>query len=583
MGRIRFIFFTAFFSFLLWSLHSTGASDLCSHVHLQEGKLKLNGNEKVLVCGSDKGGNGWKEVPLPQAQLSLQNLLQNLGYFHPRFERQNDELLVWMGPRTDILALQITGADGILDVDQKRKIKKEPLTSEKLNEVETWAQLQVRSQGYACPEIKVEGQAWNSEVWVRARPGTRKKIASVIYGDLAGLNPDALDRYRPFEIGNTYDVRKLSLMTSRMLGDSLFQSAYFVTSCDPDGENVHLSLETALGKPRIVRVNLGASTEELPFVDLSFKNSRLDDKASSITGTIHASPRLKSLNLDSELYWIPGWHRTFFAPRFRTERRSEAAFEADATKLGADIGRHWDWNGIRLTGRMGPTYNSSQTARGIGPGDSQFPTFDGSLTMASHGYEFNLRQQYEGWTSSVFYRRQSRGLGSEIEMDRFHGNFKHLWNPGPYSPPLFVLGSRLELTGLQTDREDLTDALAAISPDDRIFAGGDANLRGFPRQSLNNQSHGYQSFVYLGFELRLVEELPFHLEPFLLWDAGRLGRREFTLDSPVYVSEGAGIRWPSPFGTLRLSAARGRIFDADASSEAYPEQWVVFFSFGQEF
>jgi len=56
-----------------------------------------------------------------------------------------------------------------------------------------------------------------------------------------------------------------------------------------------------------------------------------------------------------------------------------------------------------------------------------------------------------------------------------------------------------------------------------------------------------------------------------------------TLDKPLFVSEGLGLRWASPFGTLRGSAARGMIWDGDDSTKEYPQEWVYFFSFGQEF
>ena len=84
-------------------------------------------------------------------------------------------------------------------------------------------------------------------------------------------------------------------------------------------------------------------------------------------------------------------------------------------------------------------------------------------------------------------------------------------------------------------------------------------------------------------KLRLIEELPYRLQPFLLWDVARLGDRRWTLDEPQFTSWGYGIRWASPFGTLRGSAAKGEIENGNASTVAYTREWVYFFSFGQEF
>ena len=73
---------------------------LCDNITLKEGELSLGANEKVLVCGSPKGGEGWRDVPVPQSQYHLKVLLQERGYLTPRFERHGDKLDVYAGPRT---------------------------------------------------------------------------------------------------------------------------------------------------------------------------------------------------------------------------------------------------------------------------------------------------------------------------------------------------------------------------------------------------------------------------------------------------------------------------------------------------
>jgi outer membrane translocation and assembly module TamA len=55
------------------------------------------------------------------------------------------------------------------------------------------------------------------------------------------------------------------------------------------------------------------------------------------------------------------------------------------------------------------------------------------------------------------------------------------------------------------------------------------------------------------------------------------------LEEPIFVSEGFGLRWASPFGTLRGSAARGEIYNEAGVADEYPQEWVYFLSFGQEF
>lgn len=575
-------FFLLFQIFFIMGTVYAKPKELCRGIFIQDGKLKINNNEKILVCGSSSDASeAWDEVPLRQAQFHLTTILQHLGYLSPRFEIADNQLRVWMGHRTKTKRIQVNGAETVLDPDKKRKIVGEPLMPSKLNEVEAWANIETQSRGYACVENEVVAQAWDGTVLVNSKMGVRKEVGLVDTGELSGLDEDVLDRYQPFKTGDWYDIRKTELMTQRMLADGLFQSAYFTDKCEDN--KVHLKLETSIGKPRILRVEIGGSTEEFPFMYVTFKNARLDDKASNYTASLRLSPIETSLEGTSELYIIPGWNQLFLGPRFRVAKEIERAYELNTAKAGVDLGRKWDMWDQRWQARWGPTLNYSKTVRGVGPEDITYPTFEGSLIVMSHIYEYLIREQHEGWMGQFYYRGQNRGLGSQVDVNRYRLDGKHLWNLGGYSPPLFVLGTRIETIIVDADRVTRDEDRDRLPIEDRIWMGGDENLRGFPRESLDNDRLGYLTSLYLGLELRLVEELPFRIQPFLLWDWAKLGNKRYDFDKPIFISEGAGVRWASPFGTIRGSAAKGRIWNEDATTVDYPEEWVFFFSFGQEF
>lgn len=556
-------------------------SQPCPNIHVNDGELQLNENERVLVCGSGEGGDGWRSIPIPQSMLHLKTILQNEGYLTPRLERNGDSLEVWRGPQSEIKSIKIIGADEVLHADKKRKVIGYPLEPGKLNEVEAWAYAAIRRDGFACAQLTLEAHEWNGELEVKADLSTRKKIGTLEPGGLDGLDPSIINRYRPFESGQQYDIRKTQLLTSRLLGDGLFQSAYVIVRCH--GDTVDLKLETSVGKPKIFRFGIGASTEKFPFLDLSFRNARLDNEASSFTTRLQLSKPEQILDFTSELYWIPGSSRSFFGPRFKIARTDESTVETNTASTGADIGRHFDWLDTRFIVRGGPTLNYVKTVRGAGPDNVLYPTVEGLVTLTGHDYEASVREQYEGWTAQFAYRGQNKGLGSKVDVNRYKIDFKSLWNIGVYSPPLFVIGTRIEGVVVDADAINESQNRDLVPVDDRIYMGGDDNLRGFTRQSINNGGLGYLTSIYIGFELRLIEELPYHLQPFLLWDGARLGNRRYTVDEPIYTSEGLGLRWASPFGTLRGSAARGRVLRGDASTSGFPDQWVYFLSFGQEF
>ena len=555
-------------------------SKVCGQVKVMDGVLKLNDNEKILVCGRGSEASGWHDIPLAQAELYLKSIMQNLGYLEPRFESAQGQLLIWLGPRTRIKRFKVSAPE-VLHANKKRKVKNQPLTTDKLNEIEEWAKIQTQSQGYACAETEVTAQVWDHTVLVKTDLKGKKKFGSIQVSELSGLNPEVLKRYQPFQAGDWFDIRKTQIMASRLLGDGLFQSAYFTTKCQ--GDVAELTLESSVGKPRIFGFGFGASTEELPFVDVSFKNTRLDNMASSYRMSIHASPREMSWTGNSELYLFRGWDKTYLAPHFRVAKEMESKWETNSARAGVNIGQNWDWWDMRFNARWGPMINYTKTLKGLGPADTTYPTMEGALAITSHIYEYLVRDQYEGWVFYLNYRGQNKGLGSQLDMNRYRSELKSLWNLGGFSPPQFVLGTRIESIVVDANdiNRDLNRDLLPI--EDRIFAGGDQNLRGFSRNSIDNAGFGYLNSLYLGFELRLIEELPHKLQPFLLWDVMKLGNQRYTLDSPTFFSEGVGIRWASPFGTFRGSAAKGRIVDEDVSTHIYKQGWVYFVSFGQEF
>lgn len=569
---------------------SSAKKSLCDNrITFQEGELALTKNEQVLICGSDKGLEGWREVPLPQAEYQIKVKLADQGYLHPRFERNQEHLDVWRGPREKISKLTVNGADGLLFPDKLRQLRGQPLEPAQLDRVKKWADTELRTDGYGCPTVDVRAQAWDQQVIADVTPGARMRVAGIDYKGLGGLDTETLARYQAIEPGDWHNAREMQLTASRMLSDGLFQTAYFTTNCRGDLIDYHLV--AGIGKPRIFRFGVGASTEEFPFTRIWFKNARLDDRASSFTVTAYASPKAQNLDVSSEFYRVPWSRRTYFGPRFFVGREKERSYEVNRARLGIDLGRNFDLSHMRFQGRIGPTLNYVDTVIGYGPRHQKYVSWDGSLMVMSHEYEIGMRDQFEGWTASFDYRGQRKGAGSSINVDRYELTAKHLWNLGAYTPPLFVLASRVQAIGVNTSqiasaRENGSwlDSNGGIVPVDyRVFFGGDQNLRGFSRQGLDNGGLGYTTAVYLGFELRLVEELPYHLEPFLLFDSARLGDRRLTLDSAVFTSEGLGVRWASPFGTLRGSAARGHIFHGNKQTDRYAQEWVYFFSFGQEF
>nr|HMN69464.1 hypothetical protein [Bdellovibrionales bacterium] len=178
------------FALVLTALTAVAHADtkLCDNVILREGKLSLSRNEEVLVCGSSKGKEGWRDVPLPQAEYQLKVLFQAEGFYEPRFERQGTRLFVWSGPRREIKSFATPGGVGRVVAKRKRKVVGESLTPDKMNEIENWADTGLRSRGYGCPQVDLEAQAWDGTVVARMTPGEVQRVAKIQRSGFEGLD-----------------------------------------------------------------------------------------------------------------------------------------------------------------------------------------------------------------------------------------------------------------------------------------------------------------------------------------------------------------------------------------------------------
>lgn len=565
--------------FFLGFSSALGAERVCGRVYFLDGAVELSDNEKILVCGTSKSLEAWRSVPLEQARYQMNVLLQNAGYFSAQFDIQDEKLLITKGSQTTTSEFVMRG-DPALDLSEKRKVVGAPLSSKKLDEVKTWADLKARRGGHACPEVNVRAEVWRRSMLLELSGGPRQQIGTVNRTGYGDLDPDSIRRFEAFREGQAYNVLETQITTDRLMAQGLFQNAYITTECR--GDIVDLNFVTEVGRPRLLRFSFGGSSEEFPFVDIWFKNTRLDRRASSFTTQIHLSPLSQSFLLDSEFFIFPNSKTTHFGPRFKAERKKEELYESNKIEAGADLERGWDQFGLRLHARVGPTMNYLRTVSGQGPPEKTYLSWEGEISAVSHNYEAFTRQQFEGWMASLKYTGQRKGLGSDIAVDRYELRGKNLWNIKNYSPPLLIVATRFQ--GIFVDphsrnNQDVVDLPIEL----RVFYGGNDNLRGFDRQSINNNELGFLTAVSAGLETRLVEVLPYMLEPFFLFDIGQVGEGRFDLSPPLFTTSGLGVRWPSPFGTLRASAARGDILNENSNTDSIPEDWILFLSFGQEF
>jgi outer membrane protein assembly factor BamA/autotransporter translocation and assembly factor TamB len=174
-----------------------------------------------------------------------------------------------------------------------------------------------------------------------------------------------------------------------------------------------------------------------------------------------------------------------------------------------------------------------------------------------------------GYLASLSVRLSPRALGSELTFVKTYAQF-FLHRPRG----AFTWSQGLSL-GLAHGFDD-----QLVIPSERFFAGGANSLRGFARDSVGpvdilGEPKGGDAVLVFTEELRYRHRSGFGLAVF--WDAGNVFEKATDLGLDLRHDLGAGLRWASPIGLLRLDVGFPLARREDEDS------YQVHFSLGQVF
>lgn len=552
--------------------------ELCPRVRFLGVEPKLTEVEKRLVCG-DPETDSWKKVSLPEARHFMRAFLQDRGYHFPRFTADDDVLTVDIGTSTVVRKLTSQGFEGIYDTGKRRKIVGQALTPELLDKTKKAMAFELQSRGYPCPDVTVTADARSGQVQVDAEPGDVLLVRSVTAAKVEGLDPAVFNRFRAFEYDVPLDIRLLSLTSDRIKRDALFMSAYYDVVCSSSGVDVVQHVVQA--PPHLVTIGVGFDTEGYAIGKARYQESRIGYRASSFEANAYVSEKRQSLDSTFRYYLRPA-DRVHLMPSAFVRRENELPYEAVHSQ--GFVGPSWtrDSGPYALEVRGGPALNYFRTIRGLGPDLSTWLEFQTRGEVKTHSFEYYARDPRQGWSAALETSSRVDGVASKVSADRLRLSGEGLVNLGAYEPPLAVLATRGALGTLWNG--DRSTVFFDLPPPARFFLGGDEDFRGAQRKALPNDAGGFITAVYDGLELRAGDILPYGLQPLLFLDGAMGGRRNFQLDPDVYYAPGMGLRWASPFGSVRASVARGLVWGRGAPHDPqFTPRWQFFFSIGREF
>jgi translocation and assembly module TamA len=542
------------------------------------GTIRLTDPELKLLCGDPKT-EGWKTIPLNEAEYFMRAFLQQRGYHSPRFAVARGTLQVDVGPKTRVAGLEVKGFPPGVDASKLRKIEGKDLTPQELDSVKSALVGLLQQHGYPCPEIELSADGQSGSVSARAAPGAPGVIGRIVPARLEMVDPRVFNRYEAFNYGQPFDMRLLSLTSERTVSDALFVSAYYDVSCSTAGMTI--TQRVVEGKPRLYQLGAGFDTEGYAIGKAQWQKSRIGWRDSTLEGSLYASFREETAEASMHLYADPAT-RLYLMPQVIFDREDQVQYQYVTEQASVQPGTSWENERLRADLLAGPLEEHITTVRGVGPANDTFFALHTKWTLTDHLYEYYASDPRLGWRATVETLSRVAGADSILTAHRLTVQGEALWDVGGYDPPALVFGTRYWLG--TTYVTDLASAQQNLGPEMRFFLGGDANLRGVALNGLPSDQNGFLTVAYDGLELRMGDVLPYGLQPLLFLDAAMAGRADVHLDPDVYWSPGAGLRWKLPVGSLRGTVARGMVWHRDETAPPlYPPHWQLFLSFGEEF
>ena len=549
--------------------------------------LALGGMEARLLCGdSTQGpiGRPWSDIPPNQAAYFARGFFQTRGYHHPEFIQDGERLYAKLGSKSVLKSMRLLGGPVGWQPPTRRLVKGEPLTPTLLNDLQGWALSKIKDEGYACAEATIQADPDTEEAVVFLKTGERKRITALEETGETGLREGALDRYNAFIVGDWYKDRMVALTRRRTLDDGFLQTLVLTTKCGP-GDNVTIVRDVTLGPSRTVRIGVGGSTSLGARALGVVRQARIGSSASSIEARLQASylnteTNQQSLSAKYRWFYLHGENRYSLIPEIRLEHEAVSAFDVRTNTLRVLHNWTFDTTEGQYDLNAGPNFTSEFQSRGQNPHYINIGFLEMEARWTDHDFEWFNTSPRTGSYIDVTTLLAMQSLGSPFSAQKFQIAGEKLWTIGAFDPPLFVLGMRFNVASVFSPNEELGSDLPVRF---RSFLGGETDLRGYGYRTLPRDGIGSLSAANASVEGRLHKVLFRIIDVFSFVDAGLLGRSRLQFDTPVFISPGAGVRWESPVGVLRLYLARSFTALEDPSPTPYGRAFRVGVTFGEEF
>jgi translocation and assembly module TamA len=504
------------------------------------------------------------------APAQAESLLETEGYFNAQASVDRDpedetrlRLVVKPGALTLVGKVELEFTEGLAEDDaqalRESLHKAWPLNTGAAFAQSTWASgksdllLRARTGGFplarwAETSARVDPDTQTAELHLVLASGNRAKLGELRIEGLKRQSPETIERLAGFHKGDAYTEQKLAEFQERLAKTLLFDAVRVQLqpeTQDADGTNpVQVNVTESALQQATVAVGYHSNTGQS--ISLEHLNRRPFDLPVRLRSKLQLSRDLRSAELELSSHPQPDLHRNIAALQLDQDRTGDQI----ATNLGLRLGRLYEstrdehlsyvellrsreTTGTEVNTNLALSVNQQWIRRRL---DSSLLPTDGHQALALVGLGY--ARGNDGESSGPFGRMQ-------VKL-------------GVYKP----LGSNW----YGSARAEVAQVIAHDRigvPEKLLFlAGGDESVRGYAYRSLGPKN---DAGVTVGGRVLATGSLelarPITMSFPSLWgavfvDAGNAASR--WTDYHAVFGYGAGLRWRSPVGPLRVDLARAQ-------------------------
>jgi translocation and assembly module TamA len=371
--------------------------------------------------------------------------------------------------------------------------------------------------------------------------------------------PGFLQRFLAWEEGDEYSSAKVLEMQRRLVGADYFGTVTVQPHIEKAVElAVPVTVELTPAKRNIYSAAFYASTDRGAGVQLGAQRRWLNDRGHKGRAELDFAQRLQAIELSYRIP-LPGSQQRVLGIAGTYRDETTVSSVSQTTKVVTNVSRKWGG----YTFLYGLQFLSGDFEIGSETGYSTLTFIEGALTKAQSDQPAFARRGYS-------YTISGRVTPVEALTDT---RFASLTLEGKW---LHAFGADTRLIVRSEVGKMTVDDFDQLPPELRFFSGGDRSIRGFGYEEIGSRNAvgdviGGDTLAEASVEMERYFRKGFGGALFV--DAGDAFLGD---DFVLHVGVGAGLRWKSPVGVLRLDLAYP-IKSIDSNS------WQIHFNIGPDF